>query len=203
MNSIKILNPEQVASKYERKHPYVISTPTPVIASTTTAPAPISITTTDQSSPPLYEFEEQVVYELPARYFANHSQDHHLHQDDHRHYEENEELPPIPYEIEHVIKPHVKNLTRVTSVPNVLKIDANNIKNVNPQNNDADIDYYERDNNNNNNNNHDYDGKLIIVRTTYKLFECEIIFCFYFLRLTTTNRCDSRRLTDSKWRKTR
>lgn len=89
--------------------------------------------------------------------YLNNDQQHekYLNNDQHDKYLPNDQqvngnLPPIPYEIEHAIKPHA-NFTRITPVPNVLNIYQH--PKPNPEINDAETDYYDS-------NKDDYDGKF-------------------------------------------
>lgn len=135
----------------------------PLIYTTTAKPITISTAKPAQPAEDSYEFEEQLIYEYQPNYENKTSneeepkQQHHEYNINPQHLNyENEELTTIRYEIESSsenIKPHI-NFTRITPVPNVLKIYKHEKEHQNVEINDAETDYYDKDIDN------DYDGKF-------------------------------------------
>ncbi|XP_070490649.1 uncharacterized protein [Chironomus tepperi] len=154
IKSIKILSPPVHYEQHEK----------PLIYTTTAKPITISTAKPSQPAENTYEFEEQLIYEYQPSYenktlnveVPTKQQHHEYNINPHDLNYENEELTTIQYEIESSsenIKPHI-NFTRITPVPNVLKIYKHEKEQQNAEINDAETDYYDKDNDN------DYDDVI-------------------------------------------
>lgn len=152
--SIPTLNPAAIAPavNYEADKPLAYVTPT-------TTERPIAITTEHSllhSSPPSrpeYEFEEQLIYELPGnKSRVNIEQTTRINYvEDHE--DEVPPLPELPYGPIELYKPRA-NLTQISPVPNEFKYYKMVKINPRPALNSAQQEYYDKDVDN------DYDGNL-------------------------------------------
>ncbi|KAL7017652.1 hypothetical protein ACKWTF_010469 [Chironomus riparius] len=155
IKSIKIMSPPVHYEQHEK----------PLIYTTTAKPIAISTAKPAQPAEDSFEFEEQLIYEYQPSYQNKtdkseeeqpKQQYHEYNINPHHLNYENEELTTIRYEIESSsenIKPHI-NFTRITPVPNVLKIYKHEKEQQNAEINDAETDYYNKDNDN------DYDDVI-------------------------------------------